>query len=384
MNRSLPFRTWVVIVVTLAVVTAAGIWFLSRPTPPPSPQLGTPMLSLAALDGPARTRPLFFDRAALPWIKAHWSEWDKAYGGTGITPEELVAEFDLSLQAPHIWRAQDRKWRFGAVLLTGDPLAYRPLLDYLRAAPDWTLKRLDPTSYLFVREDAASGHGWATASDLRGLLTAFAGLPVAEQIMARVQIAHRLLFLEEIVPAQDLLDEAFKLAPKSKEIWTEQAVVYSMANRWDDAAKAAERALHRAPDFRPAQMALANAYYALGRFEQALDLTRVLYATPPGDAETYLLHAKVTHAAHAYQEEAEVLGTLITLLQGRSQPVGYWQIFRGQALSATGENLLAQEQFRNALKDETLRSSDREFAKKALERINSREEVPLDFAPAAQ
>jgi tetratricopeptide (TPR) repeat protein len=384
MSHSLPFRTWVAILVTVAVVVTAGIWFFSRPTPPPSPQLGTPMLCLAAIEPGNRTQPLYFDRAALPWLKTHWQEWAKAYGDTGLTPEELVAEFDLSLQAPHIWRTQDRKWRFGAVLLTGDPLAYRPLLDYLRATPDWTLKRIDPTSYLFVRVESAPAHGWNTASDLPGLLAAFSGLPVSEQVMARVQLAHRLIFLEDIASAQGLLDEAFKLAPKSKEAWTEQASVFSMAHRWEDAAKAADKVLQWDHDYRPAQMALANAYYALGRFEQALDLTRILYSTPPLDAETYLLHAKVTHAAHAYEEEADVLQRLITLMQGRSQPVGYWQIFRGQALSATGENLLAQEQFRNALKDETLRPSDREFAEKALERISAKEEIPLDFNPAAK
>lgn len=384
--RHLPFRSLAALAFCAAALLIFGIWFCWRPEPPPSPELGSPKLALACLNDSQRTKPLYFNRAALPWLKEHWRDWQAAFGKEAPAPEELAAEFDLGLQSSKVWRASDRKWRFGAVLLTGDPAVFRPLLNSLREAPDWTLISLDPTSYLFVRMEAAgTPRTWNAAADVPSLLAAFDNHSPKERVMARVQIAHRLLFLDDFATARTLLEEAFKLDPKSKEAWTEMAGLEGMSSQWQESYNAAKKALARDGRYRPAKIALVNALYGMRRFEEALDGSRDLYNQRPVDGELLLLHAKVTHAAHAYVEEAEVLHQVISLLQGRSLPIGFWQIYLGQAYSATGDTLQALEQFKNALKDTTLRPNERDFAEKAIERLSARDEsMPENMVPTME
>jgi len=65
------------------------------------------------------------------------------------------------------------------------------------------------------------------------------------------------------------------------------------------------------------------------------------------------------------------LQRMIGLMQGRSQPVGVWQILLGQAYAATGAGPLAEDQFKEALTDRSLSASDRAYAQKALERVGT-------------
>ncbi len=384
--RHLPFRSLAAIAFCAAAVLIFAIWLCWRPAPPPSSELGSPKLALASIDAAQRTKPLYFNRAALPWIKEHWQDWQAAFGKEAPAPEALAAEFDLGLQSAKVWRASDRKWRFGAVLLTGDPAVFRPLLNALREAPDWTLTSLDPTSYLFERVEATgTPKVWSATADLPPLLAAFERHSPKEQVMARVQIAHRLLFLDDFANARKLLDEAFKLDPNSKETWTELAGLEGMSSQWQESSNAAKKALAKDRQYRPAKIALVNALYGMHRYEEALDGSRDLYGQGPVDGELLLLHAKVTHAAHAYVEEADVLHQVISLLQGRALPIGFWQIYLGQAYSSMGDTLQALEQFQNALKDETLRPSEREFAEKAIERLSARDEaMPENMVPTME
>jgi tetratricopeptide (TPR) repeat protein len=179
------------------------------------------------------------------------------------------------------------------------------------------------------------------------------------------------MFLGQMSEAKALLDGMLKTDPKSKEAWTELAFLYGMSSQWPESYQAALRALASERHYRPAQIAQASALYAMGRFDEALQVTRDLYDAAPADGQVLLLHAKVTHSAHAFQEEIEVLQRLIGLMQGRSQPVSFWQIYLGQAYAATGNALLAEDQFKSALKDESLPASDRDFVLKAMERLET-------------
>ncbi|MDD5349117.1 MAG: hypothetical protein PHQ12_02790 [Chthoniobacteraceae bacterium] len=361
----------------LAVAGIVGIWFFTRPSAPLSPELEGPKLALEQMAPELRARPLFFTRGDIPALREHWKEWGAAFGAGNGSPEALAAEFEGTLQSPQAWRVLDRKWRFGAVLLTGEPAAFRPLLEHLRHAADWTLTRVAPSGYLFERSPARA---W-TVSGASSVLEVFKTHSPLEQRTARIQLAHRLMFLEEMTAAKGLLEEALALAPKSKEAWTEMAHWHGMAGDWNAANKAAEHALSLSRGYLPAQAAQAEALAALGRFDEALQITRDLYDALPADPQILLLHAKVTHGAHAYDEEITVLQRLIGLLQGRSQSVGFWQLYLGQAYAATGRALLAEDQFKAALKDPGLSPSDREFALKALDQLETKSDT-LSTAPA--
>jgi len=312
---------------------AALLVSCSRPAPL-SPELTTPKLALEAIRPELRERPLF------------------------STSDQELTPF------PQAWRALDRKERFGSVLLAGDPARFRPLLDHLRRAHDFTLTRVDPTSYFFERNPTKT-EVWTTAS-IPSVLEAY---PAKEQQLARVQLAHRLIYLDELPAAKALLDEVLKQTPESPEAWTQMAAWHGSAGQWSAALHAANRALAAKRNYRPAQVAKAQALEAQGQFDDALILTRALYAATPDDPQILFLYAKVAHSAHAYQEEILVMKSLIALLQKHAQPVGNWQIFLGQAHSAVGETRQAAEQFQAALKDPSLGEAQRAFATKALERF---------------
>lgn len=367
--RSRHLFACVVGAILLIAAGGLGFWLVTRPAAPLSPELETPKLALEQMPPGLRARPLFFTPSAVPALKERWKEWGPAFGASSSASlEPLSVEFGATLQNPQAWRVLDRKWRFGAVLLAGDPAAFRPLLDHLRHAADWTLTRVDPVGYLFERSPAQA---WR-ATEVPAVLEAFQSHSKAEQQIARIQLAHRLMFLEEMSAAKGLLDEVLAQNARSKEVWTEMAHWQGMSGQWLASSKAAERALALNRRYLPAQTAEANALLELGRFEEALRLTRHLYEALPGDPQILLLHAKVTHGAHAFQEETKVLQRLIGLLRGQSQSVGFWQLYLGQAYAATGDTLLAMEQFRAALQDATLSEPDREFALKALERLETK------------
>ena len=200
------------------------------------------------------------------------------------------------------------------------------------------------------------------------MLEVFKTHSAEEQKNARIQVAHRLLFGERLPAAKELLEEVLKGEPKCVPALAELASLHGMAGQWQDAMTLAGRALSFDRRYRPAQIVMANASYAMGRFDAALDMTRSLYASAPGDGQTLLLHAKVTHAAHAYREEIDVLHNVISIMLGKQQPLGVWQIYLGQANAAIGEGAVARELFKEALKDTSLSESDRAFAEKAVER----------------
>ena len=370
----------ILVLAAVLIPLGGGLLFLRRPASPGdagSPELTTPRLALQRL-APLRGKPLFFTSGAVPALKECWGDWAPAFGSPAPAPEELAATFDAAAVLPSQWRVLDRQWRFGALLLTGDPVRFHPLLDYLRQAPDWRMTYLDPASYLFERVPARE---W-TPAEVRPMLESFASRPVAEQRQARVLAARRLAFVGETDAARNLLDEVLKAEPKSAPAWTELANLHTTVGRWQEALDAATRALECDPRSRSAQSLQANAWYSLGRFGNALEITRKLYQAAPGDEQTLYLHAKVAHAAHAYREEIEALERLIGLLQPRSRPVGLWQIYLGQAYSATGEHARAAAQFEAAQSDTTLSGDDREFLRKALERLRPVSESSLLDASA--
>lgn len=367
-------------VAALGLIAIVGIGFAAwhwKRHVPASPELATPIMALAhlpQLHGSA----LYFTPAALEFVKPHWAEWAMrapSIDGTqqihSPPPEELANQFGACAQNPKAWHALDREWRFNAALLTGDPAGFRAVLDALHKSPDWTLTWLDHTSLIFQR---GSTRPWA-ATDLDSLKAAFATHSSAERVEIRVQTAHRLTALGEIVTAQALLDEAIKIDPNSAPAWTELACTHAMLTQWDRALEASNRAIDSDKRYLPAIASKANALYALGKFNDALVLTRRLVLDTPDDGQILALHARVTHAAHAFQEEIEVLTRIIALSQSKTLPTGAWHIFLAQAYAEDGQGEPALQQFEAALKQPELTDQQRAFAQKGIDRLQSRQPI---------
>ena len=372
-------RSFIFVTVVILVTLGGGFWLmdLTRPPEPLSPELATPKLSMAQIAPSQHTKPLFFTMAALPYVKEHWEEWGKAFRSPALLAEEIAVPCEAALQSVESWNVIDRKWRFGTLLLMGDPAYFRPLLEYLRMSPEWTLTQLDPTSLVFER---APARAWTTAN-LAQLLAVFQTHSATEQRTARISIAHRLMYLKEVPTAKKLLEEVLKTDSTSKQAWTEMAQLQGMQGEWQESLVAAERALATENRYRPAQLAQAQAFYSLGSFNKALDVTRGLYQAAPADLPTLLLHAKVTHAAHAFMEEIDVLQRMIALLEANSRPVGPWQVYLGQAYASAGNSSVAGDLFKTALKDETLSDAQRAYVQKFLDRMDTKSDL-LNIGPA--
>lgn len=353
-----------------ALLPGAGVfWFRSRAVPP-SPELATPMLALDRL-GALRNKPLFFTPPAAVFLKPDWPELRAVMSETGAlpaSPEATAREWEPITQDPGAWRALDRTRRFSALLLTGDPAALRPLLEHLRKAPDWTLTWLDHTSLIFERSPARA---W-TAKDLDSINARFASHSRAEQVAVRVQTAHRLTALDELQTANAVLREALRLDARSAPALTELACLQAVAGRWDDALAFADRAVSADRHYLPASAARASALYAFGKFSDALALTRKLVEAAPDDGETLELHARVTHAAHAFQEEIVALEKIVSIATAHRLPTGTWRVYLAQAYAADSRSDDALAQFEEALKEPNLTPGERAFAEKGIERIKSR------------
>ncbi len=335
-----------------------------RATPPPSAELGTPLLAAEAL---GKTGGIwFFNEAAAPWLEGQWA----ALGLEG-DPAALRAEFANAVFDPKAWRQLDRKHRFSALLLAGDPATYRPLLDHLRQSPDWVLASVDAQALTFRRAPAPA---WSP-SGLEALRARFASHSEEEQVTFRVQTAHRLLALEQREAAVALLEEALKIDSHSAPAWTGLALSNAATGKWERVLEQSQRALKEDKTYHPAQAVLAEAYFAHGKFNDALFLTRQLAARFPEDGATLRLHARIAHAANAHREEAEALEKIIALNEARRLPVGNWRIYLAQAYAATARPEEALATFEVALKEPSLTEEERQFAEKAIERIRGRKPI---------
>lgn len=360
----------------MAGLVAAGFYFtgspLIRQNEATSTELTTPELAFHFLETlPHPPRSLYFTSAAIPFL-------EKSTGfGTGAELARRGAEYDSLAHNPKEWRSVERANRFDALLLMGDPANFRPLLNHLRQSQDWKLTYLDATSIIFRRAPAPV---W-TPDALEELKHTFAKRATIEQVTLRVQLAHRLIAIDDFDTARTLLEEAVQLDMNSSPAWTEFAIWHAAQGQWEQALETANRAIIGDGNYLPAQSAKANALLAHGRATEALSITRKLVEALPTDGSTLYLHAKVTHAAHAFKEEIEVLQKIIASARAHSLPTGTWHVFLGQAYASIGEANDALIQFKKALEDPGLTPQERSFAEKGVDRLENKEPLFGDEQP---
>jgi hypothetical protein len=344
------------------LLLAVIVWNVRARWQRPDPLLATPALALETLQSTA----LYFNAAARPWLFAQRPDLlaaeDREEGS------ERARGLTQAVQNPKLFRQLDRQHHFDAVLLTGDPSQYKPLLDHLVGTKDWKLHYVDHTSVVFRRDRTKP---WELA-DFAAVRTRLVKKSPQERATALAQAATKLLAAGQPEAGRQLLEEASQLAPRNPEVANGLAIHHLSRAEWREAAVQVERALAVDRNFLPALATKTQLLYGTKHFSEAYELSRQLIAALPEDPGLLFYHAKIAHEAHAYQAEIEVLEKLIARAELEDRPVGGYLLYLGQAHASTGDAERSVDSFMRALNDPDLPDDQRAFARESIVRIKKR------------
>ncbi len=345
-----------------ALALAALVWLGRELGRKPDPLLLTPTLALESL----QAKTLYFNSAARPWLLAQRP--DLLTAEDRDENSERARGLTQAVQNPKLFWQLDRRYRFDAVLLTGDPSQYKPLLDHLVETKVWKLRYADHTSLVFRREGEKA---WELA-DYAPVRVRLSENSPRDRATALAQTATKLLAAGQADAGRQLLDEAAQLAPRHPEVANGLAVYHLGRAEWREAAAQVERALSADRDFLPALATKTQLLYGTKRFSEAYELSRQLIAKVPADPGLLFYHAKIAHEAHAYKAEIEALEKLIARAETDGRPLGGYQLYLGQAYASTGDAQRSIDNFMLALNDPDLPDDQRAFARENIARIKKR------------
>lgn len=315
-------------------------------------ELTEPRWAVAAV----RAKTLFFTPAANAELRAHKPEL--AIGAD-------ARAFARAMQNPTLFRQLDHQRHFDAVLLCGDPSAYRPLLQHLLETRDWVLAYLDHTSLIFQRPPATA---WDKQS-VAAMKEKFTG---SARAIFLTEIAGKLLAVGKSTPSKTCLDEALSLDKTLSETWTQLALYDGQINHWADALAHVDKALALNHNNAFALATKAQILFGARRFSEALTFSNQALEQHPDDPATLFFHAKIAHEAHAFYQEIDALKKLIAMAEKDQQPVSGYYIYLGQAYAADSQAQPAVEQFEKAAAAGDLTPEQRDFVQECITRIKSR------------
>ena len=343
----------------LALALAAGIVAL-RPWKNSAAQAATPEVAIRALT----SKSLYYNGAARPWL-LQWRP-DLLADEDRDEKSDRARGMVQAVENPKLFRQLDRKYHFDALLLVGDPSQYRPLIEHLLEAKDWTLSYLDHTSLVY-RRDASTE--WKTAA----LDTLAPSFPKARDRAAFfAQAAVRLLAIRRGADAKTCLDKAQALDDGLPEIWNGHAIYRMNRGEWTPALTQVNRALAIDADFLPALATKTQILYSTKKFSEAYDLSRRLVEAYPNDPGLLFYHAKICHEAHAFTDEIRTLKRLIDRADAESQPASGYRLYLAQAYAKDGKAQPAIEEFNRVLADADLPKEQRTFAEDTLAQVRER------------
>jgi tetratricopeptide (TPR) repeat protein len=350
------------IIGAIAVLALAGC----NRAPKIDTQLSTPKLAFEALGHPSS---FYFTDDARPHLARdypnllHTEDRDRR--------SQRTIEFGRAAKNPTLWRQLDRKWRFEAALLTGDPASYRELCAHLRASSDWVLSYLDHTSIIFRRAPAPP---WKPES-LKNLSERFAYYGAAERVTFLVGLAGRLMAVNQDDEAKRQLELALTLDDKSPAVLSQWAVYHMNRGAAQEALVCAEKATEADRDFASAWSVKAQAYMRLRNAPKAFEASSQLVRVNPKDPSTLLLHARIAHENHAYHTEIDALKLLIKDARHAGYPLAGYRTYLAQAYASSGAAREAVEEFQNVLKEPEASPEQRQFAQESIQRIRSRAQL---------
>ncbi|MGV3532383.1 MAG: hypothetical protein ACO1QR_08425, partial [Chthoniobacteraceae bacterium] len=192
-------------ILAVAVLVLFSLPFLSALWRKENPLVTTPTLALANVEKGS----LYYNAAARPWLVAQRPD---LLGPEDRDPaSERTRAFVQAVQNPKLFRQLDRQHRFDTLLLVGDPSQYRPLLEHLLEAKDWTLEYLDHTSIIYRR----NGKSPWKADDFNQAIESFADASNKDRAQVLSQAANKMIAVRATPAAREHLEKAEQLDPES-------------------------------------------------------------------------------------------------------------------------------------------------------------------------
>jgi tetratricopeptide (TPR) repeat protein len=357
-----PHRQKIAVAAGLLVLAVAAA--VLRPTfHHANPLLTTPVLALETL----QAKTLYFNGAARPGLLKQRP--DLLTEEDHSDSSERTRAFSQAVLNPKLFRQLDRRYHhFDALLLTGDPSQYQPLLDHLLNTKDWTLRYVDSTSLVFRRD---SGKPWSLP-DLDPVRARFEGAPAGDRAIFLAQTGAKLVAARQLEEGKQLLDEAIRLDDRIPDGWAGLATYHTARGDWREALEEVDRALSLDGDFPPALSTKTLLLYGSKQYSEAYELSSKLIGKFPDDPNILFYHAKIAHEARAYKAEIEALLKLIALAEAGDRPVSGYQIYLGQAYAKIGDAHRSVDQFMLALDDPDLSDEQRSFIRDDIMRIKQK------------
>jgi tetratricopeptide (TPR) repeat protein len=248
-----------------------------------------------------------------------------------LPPRHESGETRRLAREPKLWRAQDRTARYRAVWLLGDKADYAPLARHLGESPDWRLAAVDAAGLLFVREPRTETFATEPAQQLaRG----FTGAANRARFLSEAALA--CLAAQALPEADELSRAAVRKSDLSADTAAARSLVLVSLGQIEEALASSARATALAPESPAAWQARAEALLHAGRADEAYAAGQRAAELAPGDEGALWLAARSANAARALQSEAEILGRLIDLTEGRGGDAGFYQLYLGQSYAKQG------------------------------------------------
>ena len=273
--------------------------------------------------------------------------------------------FARGLQTPVIFRELDHERHFDAVLLSGDPTTYKPLLKDFADSRDFVLTWLDNANLIFRRNAVTP---W-TEADLGVAAAQFQGVNRSRFLAGA---ATRLVAIGQLPMAKRALDAAAGDGGRLPEYWTALALYDGEVAHWPEALAALNSALELDADYTPALTTKAQILFGARRYEEAMAITDKVVEEHPDDPSMLFLHATISHQAHSYDREIAALKHLIDLADAQGQSATGYRIYLGQAYAESGHAMSSLIQFKEALEAPDISPAQKEFAEDCIAKIRAK------------
>ena len=273
--------------------------------------------------------------------------------------------FAQAVQMPAVFRTMDHAKQFDALLLSGDPKSYEPLLRHLGDTKDFVITWLDNADIVFRRRGAKA---WAEA-DLQAQAGQFEGENRARFLSGA---ATRLMAIGQLAMAKRALDSAEPWGGNLPDYWTALALYDGDVTHWPDALEALNHALALQPDYTPALTTKALILFGARRYDEAMAISDQVVEQHPDDPSMLFLHAMISHQAHSYDREIAALKHLVELADAQGISTTGYRIYLGQAYAESGDAMQSLIQFQDAIDAPDVSPEQRDFAKDCIAKIRKR------------
>lgn len=239
--------------------------------------------------------------------------------------------------SPVLWREEDRREPFSAIILAVPLEDSRPLIEMLAASPEWNLSSITNQGLLYKR-----GKGGPSESTPPFLQKREAALHDAQTSM----VMH---FLGKNKIARELMSKALQSQPDEPLVLTQSAMLAASLGQWSLAKKNAESALKRDPTSTPARYLLALSLLESGNIPAAARESVRLSAQTPNEASCLWLSARISREANDPTAEIAALEALLALAKKQKEAPTIIHMHLGQAWAKRGFATQALENYSAAL-----------------------------------